>query len=423
MIRITSHFILYFCVIIIIIYLVFTAYIRVNMHFWHTQPVFHIYNLKYWIKPPGFINSEPPESNKFVNLINNKLITINSDGNTNNENNTKNNTNNKELKKICNFIKDYYVINKDARYSPSEEDILSYLHCSNHPSFFNIYQEPKIMFENGLPLEACQQEIIGVTSSRVLNVSLYSKNGKKRISFPSYYVDNLCIKPEYRKKDIPPQMIQTFYYNVSRTNKKVNAYMFKREGTMNAIVPLVYYDTYCFDITHFYPEYLLNASMNVIEIGVQQLNLLITFVKEQTKRFGFECVILPDVSSVMNLIKLNKLKFYGIIFNGELIATYIFRTLELYYSNKKTIECINIISNCATPDILIAGFTICIGKLNSGDVKSEILLIEDTAHSNEVIDYLNINPLVSCKFKSSTAFFLYNYACHPISNRKALLIY
>ena len=125
MININSHFVLYFFVIIIIIYLIFTGYIRINMRFWYTQPVFHIYNLKYWINPPGFINSEPPESNKFVNLINNKLITINSDGNTNNENNT----NNIELRKICNFIKDYYVINKDARYSPSEEDILSYLHC------------------------------------------------------------------------------------------------------------------------------------------------------------------------------------------------------------------------------------------------------------------------------------------------------
>ena len=199
--------------------------------------------------------------------------------------------------------------------------------------------------------------------------------------------------------------------------------MFKREGKMNAIVPLVYYDTYCFDITYLYNEYLLNASMNVIEIGIPQLNLLISFIKENIKSGQFECVILPDVSSVMNLIKLNKLKIYGIIFNGELIATYIFRPIELYYSTKKTIECINIISNCATSDILIAGFTTCITKLNSGDIKSEILLIEDTAHSKEIIDYLNVNPRVSCNFKSPTAFFLYNYACYSVTNRKSLLIY
>lgn len=419
MIRVTSHFILYFFVIIIIFYLIFTAYIRINMRFWHTQPVFHIYNLKYWIKPPGFINTEPPESNKFVNLINNKLITINSDGSTNN-------TDNIELSKICNFIKDYYVMNENAKYSPSKEDILAYLHSSNHPSFFNIYQEPKIMFENGNPLKTFQQEIIGVTSSRVLNVRLYSPSNKNNIIyFPSYYVDHLCIKPEYRKKNIPPQMIQTFYYNVSRTNKNVNTYMFKREGKMTAIVPLVYYDTYSFDITYLYSEYLLNPSMNVIEIGLQQLNLLITFIKEQSKLSEFECVILPDVSNLMNLIKLNKLKFYGIIFNGELIATYTFRILEMYYSNKKTIECINILSNYThtTSDILIAGFTTCITKLNSSNNKSEILLIEDTADSREVIDYLFNNNRVLCKFKSPTAFFLYNYACYSVKNKKALLIY
>ena len=201
--------------------------------------------------------------------------------------------------------------------------------------------------------------------------------------------------------------------------------MFKREGKMTAIVPLVYYDTYSFDITYLYSEYLLNPSMNVIEIGLQQLNLLITFIKEQSKLSEFECVILPDVSNLMNLIKLNKLKFYGIIFNGELIATYTFRILEMYYSNKKTIECINILSNYThtTSDILIAGFKTCINKLNSSNNKSEILLIEDTADSREVIDYLFNNNRVLCKFKSPTAFFLYNYACYSVKNKKALLIY
>ena len=415
MININSHYIFYIFLTIIVIYLICNAYIRINMHFWHTQPVFHIYNLRYWINPPGIINSEPPESNKFVNLINNKLVTINSDSSTIN-------TNSIELIKICNFIKDYYLIHADATYNPSEEDILAYLHCSNEPSFFNIYQEPKIMFENGLPLKCSQQEIIGITSSRVLNVRLFC-NEKKIISFPSYYVDNLCIKPEYRKKDIPPQMIQTFYYNVSRTNKKVNTYLFKREGQLNAIVPLVYYETYSFDITYLHSDYLLNPSMNLIEIGVQQLNILIEFIKEHTKVYKFECVILPDVSSLMNLIKLNKLKIYGIIFNGKLIATYTFRLLELYYSNKKAIECINIISNCATSDILITGFTTCISKLNTGIDKYEILLIEDTADSNEVIHYLNMNPAVTCNFRSPTAFFIYNYACYSVKNRKTLLIY
>jgi len=414
------------------------------MQFWRTQPVFHIYNLKYWIKPPGFINLEPPPVNKFVNLINNKLIPVDSDDPANNL----------KLKQICNFIKDYYVIHPGAKYLPSQEDIMSYLTCSNHPSFFNVYQEPRML----LPPTSSSfsvitdQEIIGVTSIRALNITLL-KGGKKKITFPVYYVDNLCVKPGYRKKGIPPQMIQTFYYNVSRANRKVNAYMFKREGTLTAIVPLVYFDTYCFDICRFSTAYVLNPAMTIIEIGANQLNIFIAFIKEQQKQF--ECTVLPDVSSLLNLIKLEKLLIYGIIFNNELLAAYVFRPIELYQrgsaplkprmeegrsaplkprmeENKegdiaattgKTVECIAIISNKdKDKDILITGFNMSLLKaiVKCG---ATMLLVEETAHSPCIIKALNINSTVFFKFKSPTAFFLYNYACYSIKNDKTLLIY
>ena len=400
--KLTSHGILYIFVFFLVVYLLLTAFIRIKMRFWHTQPVFHFYNLKYWVKPPGFINLGPPPVNKYVNLINNKLITLDVDGKAEVDASP-------SIEEICQFVQDYYVIHDAATYKPSKEDIMAYLQCANHPAFFNIYQEPR-------PTETVPYEIIGVTSSRVLNVLLRSKN--KKINFPAYYVDNLCVKPGYRKKGIPPQMIQTFYYNVARTNTRVNAYMFKREGKINAIVPLVYYDSYCFDIAKLQPTYALTAAMNVIEIGTQQLNSVVSFIKEQTT--AFECIILPDVSSVLNLIKLGKLKMYGIVFNGEMIALYVFRPMEMYYEKKKALECITILSNCQTDAILIAGFTASLTKAKG---LAELLLIEDTAHSSVIIRHLSQNTSTLCQFKSPTAFFLYNYACYSAKNTKTLLLY
>ena len=95
MIKITSHIFLYIFAFLLSVYLLITAVIRIKMRFWHTQPVFHIYNLKYWINPPGFINKEPPPVNKFVNLTNNKLITLDSDINV--ESSTP------YIKEICKF--------------------------------------------------------------------------------------------------------------------------------------------------------------------------------------------------------------------------------------------------------------------------------------------------------------------------------
>ena len=401
----------YFIGILIALYIILTGYIRIKMKFWRTQPVFHLYNLKYWFNPPGFINAMPPAVNKFVNLSNNKLIQVDASGADTSGADTSVSGADTSTTTLCKFISDYYVIHDSATYKPSEQDIMAYLQCTNQPSFFNVYQETALPF-------LTEQEIIGVTSTRVLNVTLMKK--KRPIHIPVYYVDNLCVKPGHRNKGIAPEMIQTFYYRMSRLNPKINAYMFKREGQLNAIVPLVCYDTYAYDMTNFVADKLLNASMTLIDIGSSQVNILIAFIKEQLPKF--ECIILPDVSSVLNLLKLGKIKIYGILFQGQLIAIYVFRILALYYADKKAVECITILSTTHDSDILIAGFNMSWLKLNAL-VHCHIVLIEETAHSSLVIKALDKNPSSVCTFKSPTAFFLYNYATYSVKKTKALLLY
>lgn len=382
-----------------------SAYIRIKMHFWHTQPVFHIYNLSYWLNPPGLINTTPPAINKFVNMNTNTLIEIPSldiSGSS------------VSISVICKFIRDYYIIHESASYKPTEQDIMAYLQCTNQPAFFNIARETSYAFS---PTE---RELTGVISARVLNVTLRPHQKKPSKSFPVYYIDNLCVNPGYRKKGIAPELIQTFYYTISRANPKVNTYLFKREGQLNAIVPLVCYNTCAFDLSQFFADTQIVAPAMVRELGIPHLNLFIGFIKEQIR--NFECVILPDISSIINLIKLGKIKIYGLFLSEAIMAIYIFRVLELYYENKKAVECITILSNDIAPAILNAGFALSWLKLNA-DIRCEIALIEETAHSKTVIHALELNPTVRLKFKSPTAFFLYNYATYSVSSSKALLFY
>ena len=402
------YYFIYVLVVLIALYIILTAYLRVKMHFWHTQPVFHIHNLKYWIKPPGIINVEPPPINKFVNLKNNTMINVEDISNGDISNGDISGNSICIQNSICQFIGDYYITHESASYKPSESDIMAYLQCSNQPAFFNIYKEDPLPF-------MAEPDMIGVISARLLNVTLKKKN----LSFPVYYIDNLCVNPGYRKKGIAPEMIQTLYYRISRENPKVNAYLFKREGQLNAIVPLVRYDTHVFDLSNFQADTVLTAAMTIVEIGPNQLNLFIAFIKEQTT--NFECIILPDVSSVLNLIKLGKIKIYGILFQGELIAVYIFRLLELYYGEKKAVECITILSS-ESADIISAGFNMSWEKIKA-EAKCHIVFIEGTAHSRAVIKDLNTNPQVQLNFKSPTAFFLYNYASYSVKSTKALLFY
>jgi hypothetical protein len=401
------------------------AYIRIKMQFWHLQPVFHIHNIGYWLNPPGIISLELPTVNKFVNLSNNKLINVNEIGET-------------QLQQICNFIKNYYVMHKSAKYTPTLDDIHAYLQHSTHPAFFNIYTETKLLFANGEPLENKDSELISVISARPLNITLRDKStskgkSKKGMTTTSvlYYIDNLCVHPGQRNKGIAPQVIQTLYHTLSRANQNINLYMFKREGQLMAIVPLVCFETYCFNVSRVEETRiatLLSPALSLVEITKNQMNLLHFFLKEQIKQF--ECVILTDVSSLLHLLNTEKLIIYAIIANGEIIAIYVFRILNLYYDEVKTIECIAIVSNCTEHETLLAGFYTSLVKLKTC-LKLQMLnlLIENTAHSDAVIKSMlinnnnNNNSMVEYKFKNPTAFFLYNYACYSLSASKTLLIY
>ena len=57
--------ILYILLSIAIIYLLIFAFIKLRFRFWSVQPVFHLYNLFYWIWPCGIIEHGQPPKTKF----------------------------------------------------------------------------------------------------------------------------------------------------------------------------------------------------------------------------------------------------------------------------------------------------------------------------------------------------------------------
>ena len=119
------------------------------------------------------------------------------------------------IDQVCNFIKSHYLRTPDAEYLPSRKNIMEYLQSSHHHSFISIYSEPKLLFDRGNPA-ASVSDILAVISARPLHVTL---KGLK--TFPVYYVDNLCVHDDHRRKGIAPQLIQTHYYNLRRQDAKI----------------------------------------------------------------------------------------------------------------------------------------------------------------------------------------------------------
>ena len=396
------------------IYILLCIYIRVNMQFWYSQPVFHIYNIKYWINPPGVINKNPPPVNKFVNLINNKLIEVVSDTDISHTIDPTGVL----IKRICDFIKTNYVRgNNDTEYKPSTEDIIAYLSKNAYSSFFNIYTEKMMLFQKGDLIVPEHDDICGVVSGRILNLNI---NANKQVtSFPLYYIDNLCIKPTHRKMGLASQIIQTFYYNISRKNPHVNAYIFKREGAMTAIVPLVFYYTHCFDIISIIAENDKPKMINLFKADAKNFHILIDSINANKKKY--KCTILPDVSNLLHLITTGKIVMYAIIDAGVVIALYVFRMINLRFNGNNVVECIAVISG-VEDSILVSGFMDCLIDIHKKN-NIAFILIEDTSDCGILIKLLQSNSSVRCIFKSRTAFFLYNYVSYSFINTKTLLIY
>ena len=419
--------ILYISIILIVIfYLGFTAYLKYKLKFWLTQPVFHMYNLWYWIKPPGVIMSELPSvqsitqngASKYLNQFHIKTLDFESIK-----------EDNVLCEQICNFIKSYYIYgSKTAVYTPDKNDILNYHIGTNHPSFFTIYEKPKILFEKGEPITSIK-DIIAVIAAKAVNITLKNKR-----TFPTYYIDNLCVHPQNRKDGIAPQMIQTQCYNLRHANKKIQTCLFKREGQLNALVPLVVYDTFCFDLTDLFAIYKKEVSFeNVTEISVRQLPLFTDFIKLKTPYF--ECIVMPDITNLMNLIKTENIIIYALLdTNKQILATYVYRNLNLNYDGKKVMECISIVLHESilqekekeeAKKVYQLSFNIALLKLKK-KFPFDLLLIENTANANLIIDCFNNNNNTNTllKFKSPTAFFLYNYAHHTIHKSSlAMMVY
>tara|TARA_Y100000389_G_scaffold191713_1_gene218331 strand:- start:4358 stop:5584 length:1227 start_codon:yes stop_codon:yes gene_type:complete len=389
------------------------VFIKIKYKFWAYQPVFHYYDLWYWIYQKGIINKDLPETNKFCNFINVYTKEYNEyDKNS--------------LKEIIGFIRTHYYRSKNANYLPTLEAFSSYFIGNNSKTFISTYNKPIVIVDKNLKTTT-DNEILGVMTGRPVNITITDKD-----PFRAYYIDYLCVHKEHRKDGIAPEIIQSHEYIQRHKNKKIYVSLFKREGDITGIVALTNYKTYQFNVKQFQRCNLSHASMQLIEINKLNAHLLMTFIYKQ--KIKFDCLVLPDYGNILNLINNNTYYVYGIIENNELIACYFFRNSYMSYDMRndtekenekkivyqKSVECFASISNCHHNEIFIKGFSIALYKY-SKHIKADLITIENISHNNIIINnlfLLNIVPLIV----SPTAYFYYNYVKKPILPEKTFII-
>ena len=222
---------LYFLGAIFLLVVLFFIFIRIKYRFWAVQPVYHFYDVYYWFFNIGIIRHELPEKNRYTNFKDIETITTNKLLNDDSIMKDK-------LTNFMDLIQLNYLRNDDNTFLPEKENIIPYFEGHNSPAFFSFFWEPDVLIDVKTNTTIYTKMLVGAITSRPLTVTIYKTNNPDVVKFDTFYVDYLCVKKGFRKKNIAPQLIQTHEYNQCHTNKNICVSLFKREGELTGIIPL-----------------------------------------------------------------------------------------------------------------------------------------------------------------------------------------
>ena len=397
--------ILYIFGFIILCIILFFVYIRLKYKFWALQPVFHFYDLYYWVINVGIIRKELPEKNRYVNLK--KITTKTFEG-----------IDERRLKQLILLIRLNYLRNGENKYAPKKENIVPYFVGHNAKTYWSYFTEPDLLIDNKTGKTIEETLIVAVMTSRPLHVKI--NNFRKDAIFDVYYVDYLCVNKGWRKKNIAPQMIQTHEYNQSHNNRKICVSLFKREEELTGIIPLTVYKTYCFNMANWRQPEQLDARITLLSGDKQNIYYLYTLINEPKNKW--DITIYPEISNLMELVATKNLFVKMLVIDGNIEAAYIFRkTCTFIEKDKEIISCIaSINSETLSRDTFIKGFKMALWSIIKEHRNFGYLVIEDISDNTCIINNICVrtHPLVV----SPSAYFFYNFAYSPFKSERCLII-
>ena len=413
---------LYFLGAIFLLVVLFFIFIRIKYRFWAVQPVYHFYDVYYWFFNIGIIRHELPEKNRYTNFKD--IETITSEKVLGDDSIMK-----AKLTNFMDLIQLNYLKNEDNTFLPEKENIIPYFEGHNSPSFFSFFWEPDVLIDVKTNTTIDTKMLVGAITSRPLTVTIYKTNNPEPVKFDTFYVDYLCVKKGFRKKNIAPQLIQTHEYNQCHMNKNICVSLFKREGELTGIIPLTVYQTYVFDMKNWVkPPEQLHSKTTLLVGDSQNIYYLYNFINEltnsktQSRHCKWDITIIPEMTNLVSLVKSKNMYIYMLLTDMEIEAVYIFKktctNIEKGKGLLSLIASINSINLSLTK--FIQGFKNVLWEILLNNPNYHYLAIEDVSDNKYIID--NIKVKTHPTFESPTAYFFYNYARSPFDANRALII-
>ena len=383
-----------FIITIVSLRILYIIYFKFKYRFWSRQPVFHTYNLWYWICPPGIIEHVVPKIDKFYD---NTIITKKETDLTISQKDD-----------IYKLIYLHYLHESDISFKPTKNSIFKYLQNHDSSSYISMFYKKIPMFDITNQTNIVSQKIIAAITSRPLYCYLNSKQ------LPLNYVDFLCVHKKKRKKGVAPKIIYTHTTQLRKNSKSV-VFLFKRENDISLpIVPLSTYYTYGFDTKYWkygskpmcqFSHFMLNSQ------NIDKFYHIVEKIKKQ-----FKCTVYPALSNLNTLIKNDFIIIYMLLQKDNPLACYVFRNPFTTYrrgdivGNTMDIIC-SFYDRKLNPEIFVYYFYFSAFHLQKKN-PFKYFIIENISDNNIIIQniFKKFFPII----KSPTAYFFYNFAYRPI---------
>ena len=397
---------LYFIGTIVLLIILFFIFIRIKFRFWAVQPVYHFYDVYYWFFNVGIIRHELPEKNRYTNFKEIETITMDKVSAI-------------KLRDFVDLIQLNYLRDDGNTFIPEKENIVPYFEGHNSPTFLSLFWQPDFILDMKTNNTIASKMLVGSITSRPLTVTIYNVN-KDLIKFDVFYVDYLCVKKGFRKKNIAPQLIQTHEYNQCHMNQKMCVSLFKREGELTGIVPITSYISFLFDMKNWIkPPKEMHSKTTLLVGDSQNMYYLYNFINENIK---WDITIVPELSNLISLVSSKNLYIYMMMTDMEMEAIYVFRkTCTNIEKGKSMLSLIGTINSKPNPtNKFIQGFKNALWEILLTNPEFHYLAIEDNSDNNCIIENIKIKTHPTCE--SPTAYFFYNYARSPVSPYRAFII-
>jgi len=429
-----------FTFILVILFVLF-IYIKLRHPFWNIQPVYHTYDFwRYFYKIPFIIHKQvslsfsyntksvakfcQPSSVKTIHFID--LLEP-------------------QKKELTDIIQCYYKLSDNVFFTLSKNQIEKYMGYHEHPSYVSFYMNTtyEIPSRSNEDIATTNPMQPDTTSTDIFTNSNHSpsqlhviRNEEPvacMVSYPIYLLsplmdgpmisnhwDFISVKREYTKKNIQRYLIQTHEYKVRIHDPAIAISSFQKEyNSSEGVVPLVKYTNHLYILKniHLSP---LPISITINRIYEENKDILIEWltdmktVSSTTSTFLFQFHCIPDLSTLLTLIKSNIYFVYAMKENEKILALYFMKDSHTYYDKiekdgniLQLLSCIHF-STLLSPELFAIGFMHCIKDMHKHvHKKYKLVSVNDTAHNGFIVKTCDTHFI---KIESTqNAFYLYNY--------------